>query len=66
MTIVPDDCSVLMRRFVEALLITHSESNLNIAGHLLDSHADYRRMIDPNPLAHGIWLHGLAHPSSII
>jgi hypothetical protein len=55
-----------MRRFVEALLITHSESNLNIAGHLLDSHADYRRMIDPNPLAHGIWLHGLAHPSPMI
>lgn len=60
--LVPDDCSSLLRRFVEALLITHSESNLNIAGHLLHSQADYRRMTSDNPLARSIWLDGLTHP----
>jgi hypothetical protein len=61
--LVPDECSDLLRRFVEALLSTHAETKLNTAGHLAHYDKDYQRIIGRNPLAHGQWLDGLVHPT---
>ena len=61
--LVPEDCSELLQRFIEALLITHAETKLNTAGHLTRYDRDYQRIISRNPLAHGLWVDGLIHPS---
>ena len=60
---MPENCSDFVRRFVESLLITHTECNLNTAGQLattamLDDNNRRRH----NPLAHGLWYEKLIHP----
>ena len=61
MFLVPENCSNFVRRFIESLLITHTECNLNTAGQLgADSHDHLRS----NPLAHGLWYEQIIHPSS--
>ena len=45
-SIVPTDISEVVRRFVEALFITHTESKLNTFGHLL-AHDDDGHENDP-------------------
>lgn len=61
--LVPDDGGELLRRFVEALLITHAETKLNAAGHLTRYDRNYQRIVSRNPLAHGLWLDGLIRPT---
>ena len=61
--IVPAGCSDLLRRFVEALLITHAETKLNTADHLAHYDKDYQRIISRNSSAHGQWLDGLVRPT---
>lgn len=56
--VVPEDCSETVRRFVEALFITHTQPKLNTSGRLvtdlLNSHTDNRDRIDiPYHLAEG-------------
>lgn len=60
---MPENCSDVVRRFIESLLITHTECNLNTAGQLaattlMDSPLRRRS----NPLAHGLWYEQLIHP----
>ncbi len=56
--LVPNNSSDFVRRFVESLLITHTECKLNTAGRLsLTTEMDMN-----NPLAHGLWYETLVRP----
>lgn len=56
-SLVPDHAADFVRRFIESLLITHTESKLNTAGHLApEMKRDHR-------LAHGQWIEQLIRPS---
>ena len=65
---MPESCSETLQRFVEALLITHAETKLNIIGHLdvnvihTDEHGQDLTL--QNTIAdRGNWCHGLRRPT---
>ncbi len=60
--LVPNNCSDFIRRFVESLLIIHTECNLNTAGQLAMTDRNNHRVLS-NPLAHGLWYEQLIHPT---
>ena len=62
---MPDNCSDFVRRFVESLLITHTECNLNTAGHLAFM-VDKDYLSRDNPLAHDLWYEKLIHPNRFL
>jgi hypothetical protein len=59
MYLVPFDCSRYLRKFIEALFITHAETKLNLIGRL--THEDPTASFDSS--IRGQWCAKLIHPS---
>ena len=57
--LVPFDCSRCLRKFIEALFITHAETKLNLIGRL--THEYPAASFDGS--IHGQWCAKLVHPS---
>ena len=57
--LVPFDCSRDLRKFIEALFITHTEAKLNLIGRLTHEHP----AIPIDTSMHVNWCDKLVHPS---